>query len=663
MSGQAGRQFDSLAALRKAAAIQPSLTLRNEAIASMVLPDIRLSGEKDFSRQRGSVTADAAFENYAVRDRAGIVSVRRMSDARELSRLPWVGPDATPATFSPDGKWLAVAYADDRLRVWDWARPALILDVIKEYTKGDLNFASDSRQLGISDSTNIVLYDLAKRGSARAISLNSIGGALQTPSSFRFDPSGRRLAVVGAERTNVLVLDVDSGNVLNSLPHRETILGFAWHPDGRVLATAGADTFIRIWDVATGERLRAFQVDQAVSVAFNREGNILVSSGWDGKTRLFEFPSVRPQVSIYKSGNVLGFGPDDRTLGIVAWDGGAVLLFEVAPSRGLRVVREREEGTSGSFGGAVFDSRGVLLAYPVAEGVRLWDSRNHKEIGFLAAADKFPTGFDAGQENLLVGGPEGLLRCAVTKAQAQGTIDLGAPQLVIPLKRPHHVVSPDGKFCALGAESRWRILRTDTFTEMARTGTQRGTAHAAFSPDGKLLATSAFHFPGVKVWNAQNGELVKELPADDDLPDPAPTVAFSADGRRLVVATREEFCFWEVASWSLARRIPQPPEGSCIASMAFSRDGKIFAGTHHGNVVRLYDAPSGQPLADLEAPNSRQINSLEFNSDGTQLVACQARDALRVWDLRVIRQQLAGMGLDWDQPPYRPAQENPAASK
>jgi hypothetical protein len=88
--------------------------------------------------------------------------------------------------------------------------------------------------------------------------------------------------------------------------------------------------------------------------------------------------------------------------------------------------------------------------------------------------------------------------------------------------------------------------------------------------------------------------------------------------------------------------------------MAFSRDGKIFAGTHSRNVVRLYDAASGQMLADLEAPNAKLVTSLSFNQDGTQLAASESRDALRIWDLRFIREQLAGMGLDWDMPAYSP---------
>src|SRR5262249_28240628 len=158
-------------------------------------------------------------------DGAGIVSVHRMSDDRELSRLPAVGSGAIlPATFSSDGKWLAFTYADDRLRVWDWTKPALVLDVIKYKEGRDFQFAPNNRQLAIEDATNLVLYDLVNRGSTRAISPKDVGGVPQTPRGFRFGPSGRRVAVVvGAEGTNVVVLDTDSGNTLQSLPHGETI--------------------------------------------------------------------------------------------------------------------------------------------------------------------------------------------------------------------------------------------------------------------------------------------------------------------------------------------------------------------------------------------------------------------------------------------------------
>jgi WD40 repeat protein len=129
----------------------------------------------------------------------------------------------------------------------------------------------------------------------------------------------------------------------------------------------------------------------------------------------------------------------------------------------------------------------------------------------------------------------------------------------------------------------------------------------------------------------------------------------------LVTAVSTEYCFWEVESWSLARRIPQQAGNDFPATMTFSRDGKIFAGTHSRNVLRLHAAATGEVLADLEAPKSRFVSSLCFNADGTQLAACESRDALRVWDLRLIREELAGMGLDWALPPYPPKAPAPPA--
>src|SRR5262249_50097549 len=45
-----------------------------------------------------------------------------------------------------------------------------------------------------------------------------------------------------------------------------------------------------------------------------------------------------------------------------------------------------------------------------------------------------------------------------------------------------------------------------------------------------------------------------------------------------------------------------------------------------------------------------------FTPDGTQLVVTSAlARAVHIWDLRLIRQRLGEMRLDWDAPPYPPA--------
>ena len=46
---------------------------------------------------------------------------------------------------------------------------------------------------------------------------------------------------------------------------------------------------------------------------------------------------------------------------------------------------------------------------------------------------------------------------------------------------------------------------------------------------------------------------------------------------------------------------------------------------------------------------------MRFSPDGTRLAVMTSNHTIHVWDLRAIRQGLAEIGLDWDLPPYPPA--------
>jgi WD40 repeat protein len=72
------------------------------------------------------------------------------------------------------------------------------------------------------------------------------------------------------------------------------------------------------------------------------------------------------------------------------------------------------------------------------------------------------------------------------------------------------------------------------------------------------------------------------------------------------------------------------------------------------SVVQLIDPPSGRPLARLQPPDADRINWLAFTPDGSQLAVATAANVIRLWNLRLIREQLQEIGLDWDLPPYPP---------
>jgi WD40 repeat protein len=176
----------------------------------------------------------------------------------------------------------------------------------------------------------------------------------------------------------------------------------------------------------------------------------------------------------------------------------------------------------------------------------------------------------------------------------------------------------------------------------------------AISPDGRWVATASWLNSLVKVWDAQSGDLVRDLPA------PGRTVvAFSPDGCWLATSS-SEYQLWDVGSWQ-PKGPPKPghelPEWNYTA---FSRDGRVMARTVDGHSIQLLETLTETPLATLEAPVASGVAKFQFSPDGSQLAAVQHDQQVQLWDLRLIRQELAQMHLDWDLPPYPPTEKTAA---
>src|SRR3974377_1345049 len=70
--------------------------------------------------------------------------------------------------------------------------------------------------------------------------------------------------------------------------HKGLVYSVAFSPDGKILATAGFDNVVKLWDFATGKEIRSLtgHTNPVYCVTFNKDGTMLASSSHDKTIRL-----------------------------------------------------------------------------------------------------------------------------------------------------------------------------------------------------------------------------------------------------------------------------------------------------------------------------------------------------------------------------------------
>jgi WD40 repeat protein len=104
-------------------------------------------------------------------------------------------------------------------------------------------------------------------------------------------------------------------------------------------------------------------------------------------------------------------------------------------------------------------------------------------------------------------------------------------------------------------------------------------------------------------------------------------------------------------NWSEVRRFERVVNTFESGWAAFSGDGSLLALQADKRIIRLLNTATGEELARLSpVPKAYRTAHLAFSRSGRWLAA-NSTVGLHLWDLALIRRELAAMNLDWQPPP------------
>ncbi|MFO0730989.1 MAG: hypothetical protein U0361_08355 [Nitrospiraceae bacterium] len=228
-----------------------------------------------------------------------------------------------------------------------------------------------------------------------------------------FSPNGRLLATAGTDQT-IRLWDPETGRDLKVLRgHMGAVYALTFSPDGKFLASGSADTSVRIWDLGSGQEVRAVTSTFGAvrALAFSGDGKMLASGGNDGSLRFWDAASGKELKSIRgQFGVVYGivFSPNGKLVATGSSDM-QIHLWDLAT--GLQ--RSALTGHTGAVHALAFAPGSHLLGSASADGtIRLWDIDAGQERVMLTghAGDIFGIAFSTDGRSLVSGGADGTVR-------------------------------------------------------------------------------------------------------------------------------------------------------------------------------------------------------------------------------------------------------------
>jgi WD40 repeat protein len=413
--------------------------------------------------------------------------------------------------------------------------------------------------------------------------------------------------------------------------HEGDVNGCGVSPDGKLLASAGRDQVIHVWDTATGTELRVMSGHRTpvATCAYSPDGKYVASGGYDGSLKLWD-PATGAELKSFAGHTKLielcAFSADARRL-LSAGNDNTIRIWDVV----TRAELGRLDMGDTTAMACAFSSDGKCIAAGNQAGyVSLYDAFTFRRL------KRFRAHRAEVKSCLFSSDGEWLFTTSEDKTFKRWPAD-GAGQ---PLEFVGHsadvwavCMDPKRGLIISGSGDKTVRLWDETGTTIGvLAGHTDAVLSCALIPDTHRIVTSSWD-ETLRIWDVSPGTLKALAPAAAGKRTPSPdksiwmSCAYSPDGSRLIAGSENDLRLWSTRTGALEHVFPKHRD--YVRNAEFSGDGR-FAISSAGHRLYLWNV---RKRSGVEVPigHKELINACYVNRDGSAILSCSDDGTLRLW--------------------------------